>query len=262
MDYSAIVNSLNLQLVVILLVFTRIISLFFFMPIFGHTSIPATVRIFLSILMVIVLYPVIPVPDDISGYISLWAILVATLKEFSLGFCLGLAATIIISIIQFASGVMGHNMGLREGNLIDPLFDGSTDALTQYMFIVFMLLFLIFNGHHFIIKFIAASFDIVPLGSVPINGAVIEKLVDLIGCIFVLGLKFSGPVMAFLIITSFAFGIIGRAVPDMNLLIMLLPVKIFVGLMGVVVMFPLLLYFVQVLLRMFYRDLTALLHIL
>ncbi|RJP58521.1 MAG: flagellar biosynthetic protein FliR [Candidatus Auribacter fodinae] len=254
-----LVDLLTNNLVAMLLIFARVGSMLFFMPVFSHESIPPLARVFFSVVVMIVLYPVVPVPDTFPASIPLLELSLYILKEFLLGFTLGFAANALLSVVQFAGSFMGRNMGFSEGSLIDPLFDEPIDPIGQYQFIIFMLIFLMLNGHHFLIKLISQSFEVAPIGGFQMTGPLLKKLVMTVGKIFVLGLQYAAPIMAFILITSFAFGIIGRAVPDMNLLILLLPIKIFIGLVGMVIIFPVLMYFLHLLMRTFYADLTTIL---
>jgi flagellar biosynthetic protein FliR len=250
------------QIIVILLMFIRIFSIFFLAPLFSHKSIPATLRAAIAIVILILIYPVVPHPDGISADIDLFALVFLILKEASLGLIIGFAGMVVLSTMRFSGSILGRIMGLKEGNLIDPLFNESIGPLAQYQFILFMLLFLGVDGHHFIIKLMVKSFNVIPLGSIVISGQLVSKFVQMIGQMFVLSVQYASPIIAFLILTSVAFGIVGRAVPEMNLLIMLLPIKIFVGLMGMVVIFPLLVYFINGLIRTLYVDLNMILQMI
>lgn len=258
LDSAQLLNSYTITL---MLMFVRIFSIFFLAPLFSNTSIPAHLRVGLAILVMVVLYPVAGHFQLVSSKVDLCSLVFLVMKEGAVGLSIGFAGMVVLSVVIFSGDILSRMMGLAEANLIDPLFNENVDAISQLQFVLFMLIFLSLNGHHFIIRLVAKSFELVPLGSVVINGKLIAKISTMIGEVFVLGVQFAAPIFAFQIITSVAFGIIGRAVPEMDLLILLLPIKVFVGLVGMIIIFPLFFYFIDILIRRFYLDLNMILHL-
>jgi flagellar biosynthetic protein FliR len=235
--------------------------MFFLAPVFGNDSIPPSVKGAASIVITVLLYPVLARPESLAVPVDLVPLLFLILKEIGIGVAIGMAGNISLTVIQFAGYQVGRLMALQEGGIIDPLFNESIDAVAQLQFILFMLIFLLLNGHHFIISLIAKSFDIVPIGGFTVSGALIEKLIMMMDELFALGIKFTAPIMALLLIATVAFGILGKAIPEMNLLILMLPLKISIGLLGLIVISPYMINFIYMLIQNFYRDLEAILHL-
>jgi flagellar biosynthetic protein FliR len=92
-----------------------------------------------------------------------------------------------------------------------------------------LLLFLLINGHHWFLLAINESFGVLPVGGIQISGSVIEQLIYLSGQVFVIGLRISGPVLVVSIIADVVMAIIGRAAPQIHILIVSMPLKILVG---------------------------------
>ena len=255
------ITQLTDQVIVFILFFFRIFAIMYLSPLFGNSSIPETVRMFMALIFTLLLFQVVPHPEAISINIGVFSLLFLIMKELLLGFVLGYAGKTVLTIMRYSGDAIGRLMGLREGSMFDPMFQEKISQMAQFQFILFMLIFLCLDGHHFIIKLIAKSFDIVPLGAATINGPLVKKLVSMISQIFELGLKYSAPIMAFMLISTVAFGILGKAIPEMNLMILMLPIKISIGLLGLVVVFPFLIGFIYYIIQLLYKDLELVLRL-
>ena len=247
------------QIIVFVLFFFRIFAIMYLSPLFGNTSIPATVRMCIALIFTVLIFQIVPHPEGISKDIGVFALSFLIMKELLLGFVLGFVGKCVLTIMRYSGDAIGRLMGLREGSMFDPMFQEKISQMAQFQFILFMLIFLSLNGHHFIIKIMVKTFDVVPLGAATINGPLIKKLVSMISQIFELGLKYSAPIMAFLLIATVAFGILGKAIPEMNLMILMLPIKISIGLLGLVVVFPFLIGFIYYIIELLYKDLELVL---
>jgi flagellar biosynthetic protein FliR len=91
------------------------------------------------------------------------------------------------------------------------------------------LIFLSLNIHHLFIRTIVDSFTIIPVGGLHLNGDVVSYLVRQATDIFIIGVRLAAPVMASLLLTSVALGIMARAFPQMNIFMISLPLNIGIG---------------------------------
>ena len=94
-----------------------------------------------------------------------------------------------------------------------------------------MLIFISINAHYLFIRTLTHSFEMVPPLNVNFSGSLMEHLIKMSGNIFVIGIQVGAPVIAAMLITSVAFGLIARTVPQMNVFIVAMPLKIGVGLL-------------------------------
>ena len=82
------------------------------------------------------------------------------------------------------------------------------------------------------------SFELVPPFSFHLHSSIVEQLVRLGGDVFTIGVKVGAPVIVVLMLTSVSFGLIARTVPQMNVFIVAIPLKIIVGLLFVLFSLP------------------------
>ncbi len=103
--------------------------------------------------------------------------------------------------------------------------------MAQFNNLFALLVFISINAHYWFIKALTKSFEMVPPLNVHFGGSLLEQLVRMSGNMFVIGIQVGAPVIAALLITSVAFGLIARTVPQMNVFIVAMPLKIGVGLL-------------------------------
>jgi flagellar biosynthetic protein FliR len=212
-----------------LLVFLRLGGIFFISPFFGHESIPVKIKLMLTLIMAVIILPMIPAPEIKSSSLIELGIMVA--QEISFGAIIGFASLLIFYAIQIAGQIIGFQMGFSMVNVIDPATSTSISVISQFKYIIAFLIYLMINGHHFLISAIFQSFKIIPPGSaviLPENG---EFIIRISVEVLEIAIKVAAPAMVTLFLTSVMLGIIARTVPQMNVFIVGFPLKIAAGLL-------------------------------
>ncbi len=150
--------------------------------------------------------------------------------EILLGLAIGISAKLIFAGIQLAGQLAGFQMGLALANVIDPATSQQVPLLAQLYNLIALLVFISINAHYWFIKALAQSYRMVPPLKVHFTSSLTEQLIQLSGNMFVIGIQVGAPVIAAMLITSVSFGLIARTVPQMNIFIVAMPLKIGVGL--------------------------------
>jgi flagellar biosynthetic protein FliR len=211
-----------------LIVLLRISGIVVFAPFFGSPSIPYQIRIAFALVMSFLLAPSLPIDLSSVGP-GLADLTLVILGELMSGLILGLAANLVFAGIQYSGQIISFQMGFSLIKLIDPQTNVESPVYSFIHNYIALLLFLLMNGHHWFLKAVADSFQFLPVGGMHIQGAIVETIVQLSSQIFVIGLKIAGPVLVVTIITDIVIGIIGRAAPQIHILILGLPLKLLVG---------------------------------
>ena len=107
---------------------------------------------------------------------------------------------------------------------------------------------------------LAESFKIVPLGKAVLSGLTLEKMVELTAQTFVVGIKIIAPTMGVLLCITFGMGILARTVPQMNVFIVGFPLKICIGILTLMLTFPLFAYVFGKLLGSIEEDILYLMY--
>lgn len=232
------------QIFTFFFVLVRVTSLVFFLPIFGDKTIPSVVKVMFGLSFSTVVFGVawaqgVHVDPAVMESTSktVWAVA----SDLGFGMMVGFVARWIFDAVQFAGHFAGTSMGFSMASVLDPHNDTQTIALAELQYIMSALLFLSMDGHHIYLTAILGSLKLVPLAGVNMlaNGdAVVHYLIQMTSEVLVLGLKLAAPVMVVLLLINLTFGILARAVPQMNVLAVSFSVNIVIGLFIALVSFP------------------------
>jgi len=225
------------QIQLFLLVFVRVTAILMSLPIFSGNNVPNMFKAGLSLAVAFVLYPVIDLAflPEMDGWIFLT---LGVASEVLLGVGVGLAIRLIMAGIQMAGQVSGYQMGLAIANIMDPATSMQTPVLAQAFNLLAMLIFLSINAHHWFFRALVESFAVLPPFQFALSASFIAYLMAMAGNMFVIALKIGAPVIVVLILTSVSFGLMARTVPQMNIFIVAMPLKIVVGLLFIVFSLP------------------------
>ncbi|MBW2518137.1 MAG: flagellar biosynthetic protein FliR [Deltaproteobacteria bacterium] len=215
---------------VFFLIFLRVGAILMSMPVLKSRSIPVLFKAGLALAASIVLYPLVDRSAfAVPGHLGSFAIGAAS--EVLLGISIGMVVNLIFVGLQMAGQISGYQMGLAIAHVMDPSAGQQVPLLSQFFQLFAFLMFLTLNAHHWFLRALADSFELVRPFGFRLSGSLIEQLMDVAGNTFVIAIKVGAPVIAVLMITSIAFGLIARTVPQMNVLFVAMPLKIMVGLM-------------------------------
>lgn len=223
-----------------LMVFVRITAMISLLPVFGSTNIPSQVKAGFCLILTVVLFPVIPLPE-VSSFPFTWGgFVVMIVKELFVGLLMGFVASFLFVAVQFAGHLIDQRMGFAFVRLVDPFTNMPVTSMGQMMILVFTIFFLLINGHYFLLLAIQKSFEIIPLGAVRYpGGRIAYHLTSISADIFVSGLRLAAPVYVTLFISYLAMGLIVRTVPQINVFFVGLPMQIMLGLGTTAMVFPL-----------------------
>lgn len=234
---------INVQSIpVFLLILVRVTAFFLALPLFSYKTIPSHFKIGFSFFLAFIMFytveaPVIPIDGT---YILLLA------KEAMVGLFIGLLAYIILAAIQIAGGLIDFQMGFAIANVIDPQTGAQSPLTGQYFYIIALLFLLSVNGHHMLIDGIFYSYDLIPIDTfVPFqNQSIAYFIIETFNQMFVIAFQMAIPIVGCLFLVDIALGIIARTVPQLNVFVVGLPLKILVSFLAI--LFFLSLYMVLV----------------
>jgi flagellar biosynthesis protein FliR len=210
------------------IVLLRISGLMFFAPLFSSQTIPMMIRAAFVFVAALILTPSLPL-NAVPAELSLGVVTSLVASEMLSGVLLGFAAACVFAGLQYAGQIISFQLGFSLINQIDPQTNVEAPVFSFIQNYIGLLFFMLLNGHHWFLLAVNQSFSILPVGGIHLQMPVVEHLVSLSSQIFVIGLRVAGPVMAVTIITDVILGIIGRAAPQIHILIIGMPLKLLVG---------------------------------
>lgn len=218
-----------------LLILMRMIGLFIVSPIFGRRNIPAYFKMGFSLLMAVILANTIQYYGEYENILQYTLVLV---KEFLAGLAIGFISYMMFTAIYVAGQIIDMQIGFGMVNVIDPMSNIEVPVTANFYFIMCMLIFLAVNGHHAVIKAIFDSYEIIPVGNAVFGEAFANNVIMIFSRLFVVGFKIAAPVAASLLVADVALGIVSKAIPQLNVFIVGMPLKIILGIGVMIVTIP------------------------
>jgi flagellar biosynthetic protein FliR len=248
------------QMGILLLIFARIVGMILTAPIFNQNNIPTYVKLGFSLIFAFVLLPIMKVPANLQ-IANFYELMLLGFKELILGMIIGFICYLFFSIVYLAGHMIDMEIGFSIASVLNPMDENEEIALSaNLIFTMAVLVFLSINGHHKLIQALKQSFDIVPIGRLDINGLMIEKLISIFISIFVIAFKFSAPIIVAIFLTNVLLGILARTMPQMNVFVVGMPIKILLGMIVLFIVFPLYIGFFEYIFDTMFEHLWDLLH--
>lgn len=227
---------LNTWVAAMLWPLTRILGLIMASPIYGNAAVPVSMKISLGLLLATIIAPTVPAipaadPMSMAGMLIL-------VQELIIGAAMGISIRIVFAAIEFAGEVSSMTMGLGFATFFDPNSAGRSSAVGQLLALVATMAFLAVNAHLVLLSALAESFVTLPISAVPISLNAPLEMVKWGGRIFSAGMQLSLPIVAALLITNVALGILTRAAPQLNLFGIGFPITLGVGFLTLSLVIP------------------------
>lgn len=253
------------QIQFFLMVFVRVSIIIALLPVFGSQSIPTLLKIAFALIFSAILYntSVKYTINDLHMNFTIGSFIFQIIKEAGVGFVVGFAASFLFAAVQFAGRLIDTEMGFGFVELVDPFTDETVTVWGQLQVILFTILFLLFNGHYFLLLGIERSYELVPLLKVNFHfGPLSVMVTKMIGDIFILAIKLAAPIYVPLLLTELSMGVIARTVPQLNIFFVGMPLKIVIGLTTAIIVLPALAIFFQKLVANLTQDIWRLLYLM
>lgn len=227
---------INMWIAGLLWPLTRILGLLAAAPLFGNKAVPASVKVLLGVMLAAIVAPAVPAlpatdPMSLAGLLIL-------AQEMLIGLAMGFSIRIIFAAVEMAGEISSLTMGLGFATFFDPNTQGRSSAISQFLALVATLGFLSVNAHLVLLSALVESFSSLPVSATPIYSGGFKQLADWGGRIFSTGVQLSLPIVAALLITNVALGILTRAAPALNLFGIGFPITLGVGLLVVAMTLP------------------------
>lgn len=211
------------------LIFTRISGLFILLPVFSSRNVTTMVKVGILFFISIAVAPVVALKSDIQ-IMSFLELAYHLFVEFTIGLSFGMVMVILLSSIYLAGSIVDRNMGFSMVNVISPLDESNMPVSANIYYLFAMLIYLFTDGHHIMIRGIVESMQLIPIGGGLLNPLIAMDFVELLSQAFVIGVRLSAPFIITTMVANIILGMLSKAMPGMNVFMIGMPFKIFVGL--------------------------------
>lgn len=226
------------QLTVFLLILARISGVFIQAPIFSSRNIPFYIKTAFAVWLSLILWFVVPISPFLPT--GLVALIFALTFETAFGFLIGFVCNVIFLAFQAAGEIMDLQMGLSVASALDPVFGSVISIIGRLTFMLTIIIFINANGHHLILSAFHQSFTILPAGTVAnfTSSKLAMQLINLGAAFWTTAIVLSAPIVLVIFLSDFAFGIVSRVAPQVNVFMLGFQVKPMLGLLGIGLCLP------------------------
>lgn len=221
------------------LVLARISGIFVMAPFFGSLNILPRIKAGLALFISLTIFGVVSQqinlgPNDLLTYSLL------VFSEVVIGLIIGFMATLVISAFPISAELYSVPMGFGIVSTIDPLLQIEQPIISQIIGLFALLVFLGFGGHHMMLLAIYKSYEIAPVLTLDDCSLVTKTIVATFAAMFLTAVKISLPTMGVLFLVTLAMGLLAKAAPMINIMVLGWAITIITGLITLILLFPLL----------------------
>lgn len=208
-----------------LIVTSRVAGFIGAIPVISSAQAPGRIK---TAMVVAISLAVFPVMSEAVPNISFSPIpfMLLIISELLLGLLLGLVARLIFTAVEFGATVIGYQMGFAAAEVFDPQNQRQVALISQFQNIFAILIFLAINGHHLFLQTAIRSYELLPPGQLDLSGQAVPYLMELASHMFSIGVQFSAPVLAVLLLSGLILGVLARVFPQLNVFLLSFPINI------------------------------------
>lgn len=221
----------------VLLLFVRISGLLISSPIFGRKNVPNVAKIGFCAVLTIVFMNSLPIPQVYPEFVGVLDYALVLLRELSFGVAMGFVLTAIFSLTMTAGALMDYQIGFSMAGIYDYQMNTQTPLSGSLYNLIMLLLFLLYDGHLKLIEIIYKTIEAVPIGAAMAPPEILWVAAEVMTKSFVLSVMVAMPILAAGIMLEIAIGAMVKTVPQMNMFVVGIPLKIIVGLVVMLLTF-------------------------
>lgn len=219
-----------------LLVFSRLTSFIYAVPVFFPKGTPNIAKAGFGIVFSYMMMAFIPFSGVVEFNVNI--LIFQVLMEVITGLTLGFMTTLIFQIMRMSGQLSDFFVGFSMNQMFDPTVGENATIMGRMMYWFTLIMFIVLNGHKFLIEGILGTFDTVKLGELALTDDVLLYIIDVIINFFIAGVKIALPIAIVILIINLVMGLVSRSVPQLNVMILGMPVKILVGMISFIILLP------------------------
>jgi flagellar biosynthesis protein FliR len=216
------------------------------LPFVGDRMVSGPIKVLLALATTLALFPALVARGNINiADAAVWGattsgIIGTMTMEVLCALVLGFTAKLAFEAISFGGNLVGTFMGFATASQYDAHQESQTQVVAQIQMAIAMLLFLALDGHHLMLRASLSSYQLVPIGGMAafaksgFNGTLCQRLIEITGDVIKFGLQLSAPVAVCLFGVNVAFGVVAKAMPQINILVLSFAVT---GIVGLAILF-------------------------
>jgi flagellar biosynthesis protein FliR len=221
------VDDLVRQFELWVVILARTSSFVFLMPVLGNRTVPTMAKIGVSGFLAFFLISASIGRTDLPSELLPFFLII--LREVLVGLTLGFVTMFLFAGISMMGEVAGIQMGFGMAQIFDPSAEAQLNLLGEFYSLMSLVLFLLLDGHHVLLRGFTQSYRVIPIVARFPNTGVLRQLIESASGIFSSAIQIGAPILVALFLTEAVLGIMARTAPQMNVLVVGLPLKLGVG---------------------------------
>lgn len=246
----------------VMLILARTIPMIVLSPIFGGKMVTGQVKIGISMMLMMVLFPCLA--PLVKGNLPTqgMALYSLVLKEAAVGAMMGFLSSMVFMAIQSAGNLIDIQRGTAQASVLVPQLDIQGPVFSNFNTQLCTVFFFLINGHHLFLKGYFESFSIIPVNSFPNMSAhflqFVEQAIRMSGSVLVVAVQMTGPILLSLLMVDIVMGVTNRIAPMVQVYFLAMPIKAAVGIIIYLASFTYIVKYMGVLFVDMLRDLKIL----
>jgi len=225
------------QMIAFALIFLRVVAFVVAAPLIGSQGVPVPVKVLLSMALSMMLFPAMKFQNIDLIRIGDQVVFLS-FREICIGLFLGFMMRLFFFAVSIAGEIIGVSSGASQAQLFNPAMGSQANVLEQFYMVMATLFFFGLNGHHIFLSGLAKSFELVPIADLAIHAKGFVSFATSFQVVLEIGIKIAAPVMIAILITNLAMGVLGRAVPQINVFMTSMQVTFLVTLFVLIITVP------------------------
>lgn len=216
-----------------LFVLCRVTGIFSFNPIFSRTNVPTMVKNGICVVLAVVTMTIPDINAQVPEINSIIGFVMVVLKELLIGAVFGFFTNLIMTVLIYAGEIIDMQTGLSMAKSMDPTTGINMPIFANIYYYLFILYFFVTGGHLSYIKLFTLSFETIPIGY-ELTTATVDLtyvIVMYMGTVMTLAVKFALPIMVTEMITEICVGLMMKAIPTIQVLVVNIQLKIIIGML-------------------------------
>jgi len=225
-------------MVTVFLVSLRVGVLLLMSPVFTAIDGLVTVRVLLTLALSGMLVSTLSLPAA-QVALSIGPVIVAALQEAAVGVTLAFGVMAAFGAFSMAGEILDIQSGFGLASVYDPVTRGGAPMFATMLNMLGVVVFFSMDAHHALMRGIAFSLQHVAPGA-GLAALQPDAVVRMFGLMFSLGVALIIPVMLCLLLVEIGLAVVSRVLPQMNVFVVLVPVKLAAGVILFALTLPLL----------------------
>lgn len=219
------------NIILFIVIFTRLSGMMTSAPLLSTYPIPIQVKTWFMALVAFIMFPIVVAQTGFPTPTSIPELTVILLKEFTIGYITGFVANVVFIGVEISADLISMQMGLTAAQAMNPMTGDTSPILSQAYTILASMIFIGMNAYQWIFSSIYKTFQLIPPGyGFVINGQITHNFILITSQMFIVGLGIALPIFSVLVITDVLLGFVSKMMPKMNIFMVSMPIKIYLGL--------------------------------